>query len=125
MHQCKKIPFTVSMDSFCQLAIGKNPQSRSTLNEKVSALTSQPVNKIVSSKNFEKIIHVLSHNIRTSGYIKYITGDSNISAWEVQNDMNQPKTTNKCFSKTEAPILGYNLVTCNSLTKTGKTTKMH
>ena len=80
-------------------------------------------------QNSKKIRHALTHNIRTSGYIKYITGDSIISAWTVENDMDQPKsltkTANKCISKTEAPIFKYILAACNSLTKTAKTTKMH
>ena len=55
------------------------------------ALTHQPVSKIVSSnvdvilrareafiasENYKKIRCTLSHNLRTSGDIKYITGDS-------------------------------------------------
>ena len=74
-----------------QLATGKNPKLPSTLNKKVPALTCQPVSKIVSnnldaihrareafivSENSMKIRHALSHNIRTSGDVKYITGDS-------------------------------------------------
>lgn len=74
-----------------QLAIGKNPKLPSTLNENAPALTRQPVSKIVSnnlealhkareafiaSENSEKIRRALAHNIRTSGDIKYVTGDS-------------------------------------------------
>ena len=74
-----------------QLAISKNPKLPSISNEKVPALTHQPISKIVSnnldailkareafisSKNSEKIRQTLSHNIRSSGDVKYISGDS-------------------------------------------------
>ena len=73
-----------------QLAIGKNPKLSSKLNE-VPALTCKSVSKIIrsnldaihrareafiASKNFKKIRRALSHNIRTCGDVKYITGDS-------------------------------------------------
>ena len=74
-----------------QLAIGKNPKLPFVLNEKVPALTRQPTSKIVSnnldaihkaresfisSENSEKIRRTLSRNIRSSGDVKYVTGDS-------------------------------------------------
>ena len=77
--------------SLYQLAIGKNPKLSSVLNEKVPAVTHQTISKIVSnkadtihkdreafisSKNSEKIRWALSHNIRSSGDVKYVTGDS-------------------------------------------------
>ena len=74
-----------------QLAIGKNPKLPSITTQKVPAPTSQAMSKIVISnwdaingaweafiarQSSEKIRRTLSHNIRTSGDIKYITGDS-------------------------------------------------
>ena len=74
-----------------QLAIGKNPKLASVLNEKAPALTRQPISKIVSnnldaiqksredfilSENSEKIRQAISHNIRSSGDVNYVTGDS-------------------------------------------------
>ena len=74
-----------------QLAISKNPKLPSISNEKVPALTHQPISKIVSnnldailkareafisSKNSEKIRQTLSHNIISSEDVKYISGDS-------------------------------------------------
>ena len=74
-----------------QLAIGRNPKLPFVLNEKVPALTRQPTSKIVSnnldaihkaresfisSENSEKIRRTLSRNIRSSGDVKYVTGDS-------------------------------------------------
>ena len=74
-----------------QLAISTNPKLPSIHNAKAPALTSTPTNKIIyknlqaiqkareafiTSKNSEKLRHALSHNIRTSGDIKYLTGDS-------------------------------------------------
>ena len=74
-----------------QLAIGKNPKLASVLNEEVPALARQPISKIVSnnldaihkaredfilSENSEKIRQAISHNIRSSGDVNYVTGDS-------------------------------------------------
>ena len=74
-----------------QLAIDKNPKLPSVLNKKAPALTRQPISKIVSnnldaihksreafisSENSEKIRQALSHNIRSSGDVKYVNGDS-------------------------------------------------
>ena len=74
-----------------QLAIGKNPKLASVLNEKAPALTRQPISKIVSnnldaiqksredfilSENSEKIRQAISHNIRSSGDVNYVTGES-------------------------------------------------
>ena len=86
-----KIPLhSIHGFSFYQLAIGKNPKLPSTLNKKVPALARQPASKIVSnnldvihraretfiaSESSEKIRRALSHNVRTSGDVKYITGD--------------------------------------------------
>ena len=76
--------------SFYQLAIAKSPKLPSTLNKKVPVLARQPASRIVSnnldviyraretfiaSENSEKIRRALSHNVRTSGDVKYITGD--------------------------------------------------
>ena len=141
VHQCKKLHGIHGFSPY-QLPIGKNPKLPSTLNEKAPSLTHQPESKIVSSnldaihraregfiasENFEKIKRALSHNIRTSGDVKYITGDSvyYISAWAVENYMDQPKylakmaKTDKCLSKVST------LVAFNLLIKTAKTTKMH
>ena len=86
-----KTHFIVYGFSPYQLAISKNPKLPSISNEKVPALTHQPISKIVSnnldailkareafisSKNSEKIRQTLSHNIRSSGDVKYISGDS-------------------------------------------------
>ena len=73
-----------------QLVMGTNPRLPSVLNDKAPALTSNPSNNtilknlealhkareaFIASENSEKIRRALSHNIRTSGDIKYITGD--------------------------------------------------
>ena len=74
-----------------QLAIGTNPKLPSIHNAKVAASTSTPANKIIyknlqaiqkvreafiASENSEKLRRAISHNIRTSGDVKYLTGDS-------------------------------------------------
>ena len=86
-----KTHFIVYGFSPYQLAISKNPKLPSISNEKVPALTHQPISKIVSnnldailkaregfisSKNSEKIKQTLSHNIISSEDVKYISGDS-------------------------------------------------
>ena len=128
-----------------QLVIGKNKKLPSTLNEKIPALTCQPVSKIVSSnldtihrarqafiasKNSEKIRRALSDNIRISGGVKYITGDSVYYKRMHSREWHGPakvlgQTANKCSSKKEALILESTLVAFNSLTKTAKTTKLY
>ena len=107
-----------------QLAIGKYPKLPSTLNKKAPALTRQPASKIVSSnldarhkareafiasENSKKIRRALSHNI-----IHLVTSNTSqetlptISAWTVQNGMDQPKylakTANNCLSQTEEAL---------------------
>ena len=74
-----------------QLAMGQNPKLPSTLSDKLPALSTESTNKLLSdnlkalhdareayiaSESSEKIRRALSHNIRTSGDRKYITGDS-------------------------------------------------
>ena len=74
-----------------QLDIGTNPKLPLIHTAKGSALTSTPTNKIIyknlqaiqkereafiASKNSKKLRCALSHNIRTSGDVKYLTGDS-------------------------------------------------
>ena len=86
-----KTHFIVYGFSPYQLAISKNPKLPSISNEKVPALTHQPISKIVSNnldailkaregfisiKNSEKIRQTLSHNIISSEDVKYISGDS-------------------------------------------------
>ena len=107
-----------------QLTTGKNLKLPSTINKKASALTGQPVSKIVSS-NLEAIRrarHLVASNI-SQGTL------STISAWTAENGIDQPKylakTANKCLSKTDAILSESTLVTFNSLTKNAKTTKMH
>ena len=73
-----------------QLAIGCNPQLPSVLNGNLPALTSKPASQIVkenlnaihiarqafiASENSERLRRAMSHNIRTTGDVKYITGD--------------------------------------------------
>ena len=73
-----------------QLAIDTNPKPTSIHNTKAPALTSTPTNKIIyknvqaiqkareafiPSENSEKLRRALSHNIQTSGGVKYLTGD--------------------------------------------------
>ena len=73
-----------------QLVFGQNQKLPSTFNNKPPALTPSGTNKIltdniialhkareafISSENSEKIRCALSNNIRTSGDVKYITGD--------------------------------------------------
>ena len=74
-----------------QLAIGLNPKLPNVVNDRPPALTSKPDSKIlrdnldaihkareafIASENSEKIKRALSHNVRTSGDIKYLTGDT-------------------------------------------------
>ena len=74
-----------------QLAIGTNPKLPSLHTAKAPAITTTPTNKIITrnsqalhkareafiaSENSEKLKRALSHNIRTSGDTKYLTGDT-------------------------------------------------
>ena len=74
-----------------QLAMGQNPKLPSTLSDKLPALSTESTNKLLSdnlkalhdareayiaSESSKKIRRALSHNIRTSGDRKYITGNS-------------------------------------------------
>ena len=74
-----------------QLAIGTNPRLPSTLTDNLPALTTDSTSKSLSEnlqalhkareafiqcENSERIRRALSHNIRTSGDIKYVSGDS-------------------------------------------------
>ena len=74
-----------------QLAISTNPKLSLIHNAKAPTLTSTPTNKIIyknlkaiqkareafiPSENSEKLRRALSHNIQTSGDVKYLTGDS-------------------------------------------------
>ena len=74
-----------------QLALGQNPKLPSIFHDKRSALPPINTNKIltdnllllhrtrqayIASESSEKIRRALNHNVRTSGDIKYITGDS-------------------------------------------------
>ena len=74
-----------------QLAIGTNPDLPTSHNDKLPALTSQPSSKVVAdnlqmihktreafiaSENSEKIRRALSHNVRTTADVHYLTGDS-------------------------------------------------
>ena len=74
-----------------QLAIGYNPRLPSTLHDELPALSNKPSSKIIEenlkalhaarcafieSENCEKIRRALVHNVRSSGDVKYITGDS-------------------------------------------------
>ena len=74
-----------------QLSIGTNPKLPSTLSDELPALTTKPTSKVLSehlyalhkareafveSENSDKIRRALTHNVRSSGDIKYNTGDS-------------------------------------------------
>ena len=74
-----------------QLAIGSNPKLPTVITDDLPALTNQPATKILSdnlqalhkareafmaSENSERIRRAMSHNIRTTGDVKYLTGDS-------------------------------------------------
>ena len=74
-----------------QLSIGTNPCLPNVLNDKAPALTATPSSKVVAenlqamhkareafvqSENSERIRRALRHNIRPSGDIKYVSGDS-------------------------------------------------
>ena len=74
-----------------QLAIGQNPKLPCSSTDSLPALTSQPTTKIlkdnlvaihkareafIEGENSERIKRALSHNVRTSGEIKYVSGDS-------------------------------------------------
>ena len=74
-----------------QLSIGTNPKLPSTLTDKIPALTTPVTSKTLSEhlqaihkareafiqcENSERIRRALSHNVRSSGDIKYLTGDS-------------------------------------------------
>ena len=73
-----------------QLAIGTNPQLPSLMDDKPPALSGKPATKMIkdnlealhkareafiASEHSERIRRALAHNIRTSGDVKYITGD--------------------------------------------------
>ena len=74
-----------------QLSIGTNPKLPSTLSDQLPSLSTEPRSKVLSehlyalhkareafveSENSEKIRRALTHNVRSSGDIKYETGDS-------------------------------------------------
>ena len=74
-----------------QLSIGTNPKLPSTLTDKIPSLTTPVTSKSLSEhlqaihkareafiqcENSERIRRALTHNVRSSGDIKYITGDS-------------------------------------------------
>ena len=74
-----------------QLALGQNPKLTSVFNYKPPAKSSPTTSTIlidnltallnareanVASESSEKVCGALKHNIRTSGDIKYVTGDS-------------------------------------------------
>ena len=74
-----------------QVAIGTNPKLPSLHTAKAPAITTTPTNKIITrnlqalhkareafiaSENSEKLKRAFSHNIRTSGDTKYLTGDT-------------------------------------------------
>ena len=73
-----------------QLSIGTNPQLPSLMDDKPPALSGKPATQMIKenlqmlhkareafiqSEHSERIRRALAHNIRTSGEIKYITGD--------------------------------------------------
>ena len=73
-----------------QLAIGFNPNLPSTINDKLPSLTNKSSSQIISdnlnalhsarcafieAENNEKIRRALTHNVRSSGEVKYVTGD--------------------------------------------------
>ena len=73
-----------------QLAIGFNPNLPSTINDKLPSLSNKSSSQIISdnldalhsarcafieAENNEKIRRSLMHNVRSSGEVKYVTGD--------------------------------------------------
>ena len=73
-----------------QLVLGCNPKLPATLSDDIPALSSKPVSDVIrehlqtlhsareafiASENSERIRRALIHNVRTSGEIKYLTGD--------------------------------------------------
>ncbi|XP_066913250.1 uncharacterized protein [Clytia hemisphaerica] len=73
-----------------QLSIGTNPQLPSLIDDKPPALSGKPATQMmkenlevlhkareafIASEHSERIRRALAHNIRTSGEIKYLTGD--------------------------------------------------
>ena len=86
MRQCQKPP--LQQPWFLSLIC--TPQLASLMNTRATALTATSSSAVITnnlkaihkakeafiaSENSEKIRRVLAHNLRTSGYIKYITGD--------------------------------------------------
>ena len=86
-----------------QLAIGTNPRLPSLMDDKPPALSGKPATQLmrenlealhkareafIASEHSERIRRALSHNIRTSGDIKYITGDH---VYYKRNDSNEWK----------------------------------
>ena len=84
-----------------QLSIGTNPKLPSVMNDELPALTAKASSKLIAdnlnalhsareafiqSEHSERIRRALSHNIRTSGDIKYITGDQ---VYYKRNDCNE------------------------------------
>jgi len=74
-----------------QLALGQNPKLPSTCNDDLPAVTNKPASEIIrenleilhearkafiEAENSEKVRRALSSNIRTSGDIKYFSGDT-------------------------------------------------
>ena len=74
-----------------QLSIGRNPRLPSLLNDQIPALTADDASKVIqtnlnmlhkareafiAAENSERLRRALSHNIRTSGEIRYFAGDN-------------------------------------------------
>lgn len=83
-----------------QLSIGSNPNLPTLLNDKPPAITGKPSNQIIrenlnalhkareafiESEHSERIRRALSHNVRTSGDVRYVTGDA---VYYKRNDSN-------------------------------------
>ena len=73
-----------------QFTLGTNPKLASTLSDKLPTLTNKPLSKVISqnlealhkareaftaAENSGRISRALSHNIRTTCKVKYMTGD--------------------------------------------------
>ena len=73
-----------------QFTLGANPKLPSTLSDKLPTLTNKPLSKVISqnlealhkareaftaAENSGRISRALSHNIRTTCKVKYMTGD--------------------------------------------------
>ena len=139
VSKCKEFLVNIHGFSPYQLATGTNPKLPSIHKAKALVLTFTPRNQVIcknlkaiqkaretfiASENSEKLRRALSHNTRTSGDIKYLTGDyvyfKRLDSKSWHDPVKVLGQDGQQVLKTEADILRCIPVPENSLTTTMK-----